>query len=191
MATGVLNLPAGKVEVNTGFLEEVARLSGQPLELCFQCQKCTSGCYLTQDGDYAPNEIVRLIQYGAREAVLQSKSIWLCTSCETCGLRCPNGIRMTEVMDTLKQMAVARGLVPAGEVSALFHELFLKEIRAIGRVQEAVLMLKFKLKTGNLWEDMDLGWRLFRRGKLPLVPRLKKNPAVRWVFERVAGQANN
>lgn len=190
MAAGVLNLPAGKVEVNTGFLEEVARSSGQPLELCFQCQKCASGCYLTQDGDYAPNEIVRLIQYGAREAVLQSRTIWLCTSCETCSLRCPNGIRMAEVMDVLKQMAVACSFIPAGESSPLFHHLFLKEIRATGRVQESMLMFKFKLKTGSLWADVGLGWQLFRRGKLPLMPRLKRDLMVRQIFERAAERAN-
>jgi len=188
MATATLYLPAGKVTVDAAFREEVARLSGQPLELCFQCQKCASGCYPTREGDYTPNEIMRLIQYGAREAVLKSRTIWLCTSCETCGLRCPNGIRMAEVMDTLKQMAVARGIVPDGEISPLFHNLFLNEIRSTGRVQETMLMLKYRLKTGGLLADAKLGWQLFRRGKLPLVPRLKKDLAVRRIFELAGGR---
>ncbi|MCL6636167.1 MAG: 4Fe-4S dicluster domain-containing protein [Peptococcaceae bacterium] len=188
MATATLHLPAGEITVDGAFREEVARLSGQPLELCFQCQKCASGCYPTQEGDYTPNEIMRLIQYGARDAVLRSRTIWLCTSCETCGLRCPNGIRIAEVMDTLKQMAVERGITPAGELGPMFHKLFLNEIRAAGRVHETMLMLKYKLKTGNLFADMKLGWQLFRRGKLPLVPRLKKDPAVRRIFERAGGQ---
>ncbi|HHW42751.1 heterodisulfide reductase [Desulfofundulus thermobenzoicus] len=187
MATAVLRLPAGETALDPGFPEEVARLSGQPLELCFQCQKCASGCYPTQEGDYTPNQIMRLIQYGARDAVLQSRTIWLCTSCETCGLRCPNGIRMAEVMDVLREMAVAGGISPSGETAPLFHRLFLGEVRATGRVQETMLMMKFKLRTGNLFSDVDLGWRLFRRGKLPLLPRLKKDPAVRQIFQRTGG----
>jgi heterodisulfide reductase subunit C len=95
---------------------------------------------------------------------------------------------MAEVMDILKQMAVARGIVPDGEISPLFHNLFLNEIRSTGRVQETMLMLKYRLKTGGLLADAKLGWQLFRRGKLPLVPRLKKDPAVRRIFELAGGR---
>lgn len=162
---------------------EITRLSGQPISLCYQCQRCTSGCLPAAHADYTPNQIIRLIQYGARERVLRSRAIWLCSSCYACDVRCPNGINISDVMDVLKEMAITGGLASLEENAPLFHRLFVKDIRRRGRVHEAVLMARYKLRTGTLWDDLPLALRLYRRGKLPvLASTVKQKQTIRRLF---------
>lgn len=175
----------GQITRDQGFCEEVKRASGQDIESCYQCQKCASGCPVTQHFEYAPNQVVRLVLFGMRDAALKSPTIWLCAGCETCGVRCPNGIRISEIMDALKEMAVKRGIVPGEPNTAVFHELFLKDVLSRGRVFETMLLAKYKLKTGQLFSDLDIGWKLFRKGKLPFLPKgISDTSSVKKISER-------
>ena len=74
------------------FVHRVEEESGQNVSLCYQCGNCTAGCPASPDYDMQPNQIMRGIQLGLKEKVLSSKSIWMCLSCSTCSLRCPNDI---------------------------------------------------------------------------------------------------
>ncbi|HMK37414.1 MAG TPA: 4Fe-4S dicluster domain-containing protein, partial [Desulfomonilaceae bacterium] len=59
---------------------------------CFQCGKCSAGCPVASEMDLMPHQLVRLAVLGNVDRIVQSKSIWLCLTCHTCGARCPNGI---------------------------------------------------------------------------------------------------
>lgn len=175
----------GPVTPDPGFREEVKRASGQDIELCFQCQKCASGCPVAEYAGHTPNQVIRLVLFGMREAALKSPAIWLCAGCETCGVRCPNGIRISEVMDTLKEMAVDRGIAPGEPNAPVFHDLFLKDVRSRGRVFETLLMARYKMKTGQLFTDLDLGWKLFKKGKLPLLPTgIRNRNEIKKIFDQ-------
>jgi len=168
------------------FFNEVREKSGQPIELCYQCQKCASGCIATGFADYYPNEIIRLVQLGQKERVLNSSSIWICSSCETCGTRCPNGINTSEVMDALKEMAIAAGMVKEKNIN-LFHNVFLSSVRSHGRVHESSMMAIYKIKSGDLLSDIDVGWEMFKKGKMPLLPhRIKARGKLRDIFSKAA-----
>ena len=69
------------------FLTEIIQASGQDLQACYQCQKCSAGCPLGDAMDVLPNQVLRHIQYDHRERVLGSKTIWICASCYTCSVR--------------------------------------------------------------------------------------------------------
>ena len=169
---------------NQSFTEEVKSKSGQPIDLCFQCQKCASGCSMVRYTDFAPNQILRLVQMGMEDNVLNSSMIWLCSSCEICGARCPNGIKMSEVMDTLKQIAIGKNVIKVKRVK-LFHEVFLGTVKSNGRIHEATMMARYKLKSGDLFSDIDLGLKLFLRRKLPLLGhKIKNKERLKRIFER-------
>lgn len=175
---------AETLQTDPEFLAVVKEKSGQPIELCYQCQKCASGCPMGDYADYTPNQIVRMVYFGLKDRVLKSSMIWLCSGCETCSVRCPNGIRIAEIMDTLRAMSVAAN-VSGEKQTEVFHHMFLNEIKARGRVHEASLMVKYKLKTGQLFTDLDLGMQLFRKGKLPIMPRgIKDKKQVRGIFSK-------
>jgi len=176
---------ATNVAPSLGWAVEVERDSGQPISLCYQCQKCSGGCPLSFAMDVLPHRLLRYVQLGQRERVWHSRTIWLCAACRTCAARCPNGIDIAAVADALKQEALRRGL-PARETQVqAFHQTFLSSLRSKGRLHELSMLLRYKLKTGNLTQDLDLGLAMFRRGKLKLWPEgVRRKQEIRALFAR-------
>jgi heterodisulfide reductase subunit C2 len=167
------------------FLEEVKKKSGEDLSLCYQCLKCTVGCPTAPYMDIRPNSLLRMVQLGRREAVLGSRAIWLCVSCETCGTRCPNRIDIGVMMDTLREMSIEAG-IPARERNILLlHEAFVRSIRRGGRVHEATMLMEYKLRSLDFLTDLLPGMKLFFKGKIPVLPDLiKGRQEIRRIFER-------
>ncbi|MCD6480097.1 4Fe-4S dicluster domain-containing protein [Candidatus Bathyarchaeota archaeon] len=89
------------------FRERVKELSGEDVGLCYQCGACSSGCPLTDEMDLLPSTVMRMVQLGVEE-VLNSKTIWICSSCFTCQVRCPRGIDVANVMEALRQLVLRR-----------------------------------------------------------------------------------
>ena len=167
------------------FLEEVNdRMGGVPIQSCYHCRKCTAGCPIAFAMDYNPDTVIKMIQMGMREKVLGSSTIWLCASCETCVTRCPNDVDIARMMDTLREIAIESG-VDAGEKNIVkFHEAFLSNIKMGGRINEPMMIVQYKLKTGDLFSDMGLGMSMFMKGKIKLIsPRTKDVKSVRKIFK--------
>lgn len=172
--------------LNTDFAQEVREKSGQPIELCFQCQKCASGCPMGESTDYYPNQVIRMIQFGMVDKILQSTAIWLCLSCEACSVRCPNGIKIPEVMDVLREMAFKKKITAKGKNAPIFHHIFLNSIKKRGRVHEASMMIEYKIKSGDLFSDMATGLKMLQKGKLPLVMKsIKRKKEIKKIFNKV------
>ena len=161
---------------------------------CFQCRKCTNGCPVTFAMDLYPDEVIRLVILGQRETVLGCRTIWVCAACETCTTRCPNDVKIAELMDCLKEMAVQEG-VPSPQPQILtLHETFLNNIKKRGRVYETTLLPAYLLKSGKLLEmwnsgtwryDLKLGRQMFSKGRLPLMPKsIKGKEEVRKILTR-------
>jgi len=92
---------------NRSFKDRVNELSGENVDLCFQCGACSSGCPMTQEMDYLPSKIIRMVQLGLEEA-LESKTIWVCTTCFNCEVSCPRGIDIANVMEALRQLVLRK-----------------------------------------------------------------------------------
>ncbi|MDO9229207.1 MAG: 4Fe-4S dicluster domain-containing protein [Syntrophales bacterium] len=166
-----MNLNEAPSKTNNSFLEDVIKASNVNIQACYQCQKCSAGCPVVSAMDIMPNQVVRQIQYGRREKVLSSKTIWICASCHTCSVRCPNDIDIAKVMDTLRHISLKSGLKAGEGEIPIFHSVFLDSIKATGRIHELSLILRFKLKTRDFLKDAALGWEMFRRGKIKILPQ--------------------
>jgi len=92
---------------NRTFKNRVNELSGENVDLCFQCGACSSGCPMTQEMDYLPSKVIRMAQLGLEEA-LESRTIWVCTTCFNCEVRCPRGIDIANVMEALRQLVLRK-----------------------------------------------------------------------------------
>jgi heterodisulfide reductase subunit C len=55
--------------------------------------------------DRLPSQVLRLVQLGIKEA-LETETIWICASCQTCLSRCPRGVDLPRVMEALRQIAL-------------------------------------------------------------------------------------
>jgi len=90
------------------FVRKVVEVSGQNLNLCYQCGKCSAGCPMSFAMDLLPNQIMRLVQLGLEEDIANSKTVWLCASCLTCTARCPKGVDLSRVMETLRLLTLRK-----------------------------------------------------------------------------------
>jgi heterodisulfide reductase subunit C len=122
--------------IDSSFLEEVKKRSGEDLSLCYQCLKCTAGCPTAPYMDIRPNTIIRMIQMGMKKEVLGSSAIWFCVYCQTCGTRCPNKIHIGVLMDALREMAMEEGIAAKEKNIHLFHEAFIQSVRRGGRAPQ-------------------------------------------------------
>jgi len=175
--------------VEPGFAELVQQISGKELRQCYHCLKCSAGCPINFAMDWAPNQIIRMVQLGLQERILSSSTIWLCASCETCSTRCPNEVDLPTIMDTLKEMAIQNGVRSQQTGIQTFHRVFLNCLREYGRMHEVSLLALYKLLTLNPFEDMGLGIKMFRKGKLTLLPsRIENVHEVEAIF-RVFGES--
>jgi heterodisulfide reductase subunit C len=165
------------------------------LARCYQCSMCSGGCPVAYAMDYFPNQIIHSVRLGLREKVLQSRSIWICSSCETCATRCPNEIEIVGLMDVLRRESLREGKGPLRKISK-FHEVFVEQIRKKGRIDEGSLLLSYELKSGEFLsimknrDELKLGLDMFRKGKLKL-PSGKRyaRKAVTEIFKKATSQS--
>jgi len=95
-------------KLRSNFVKKVAELSGQNLNLCYQCGKCSAGCPMGFAMDILPNQVIRLIQLGLEEDLINSKTVWLCASCLTCTARCPRGVDLSKVMEAVRLLTLRK-----------------------------------------------------------------------------------
>jgi len=137
---------------------------------CIHCGLCAGSCPLATYMDRSPRQLLYLAREGFKEDVLKSFTIWLCTSCYTCTVRCPRGIKVTELMYALKRKAIEEGLYPKRFAIPILAREFRKMILARGRVTESRLVLKLILRTNvlRLPRMFRMGRDLLRAGRFSL-----------------------
>ncbi len=138
---------------------------GEKIPTCMQCGICAGSCPVSHEMDYTPRQLVRMVQLGLKKEVLNSNTIWLCTTCFSCSVRCPRGIRPTELMETLRPIAIAEGVK---NKNARFDGIFSGVVEKNGRASEFLLISKYSLKVPEMIKQLPFGLGLFARGKLPL-----------------------
>jgi heterodisulfide reductase subunit C len=106
--------PIKASEIDPKFKYEIAKMpGGEKLMRCFQCGTCTSDCPIARFSDtYRPRQIIRMAQFGLRERVLSSDTLWLCAACFTCTDRCPQDVEVASVIRVLRNLAAEKGYIP-------------------------------------------------------------------------------
>ncbi len=170
----------------TRLIDTVQRMSDVDLSACFQCKKCASGCPVSGLVESPPSEMIRRLQLGAGDQILDSDIIWACASCETCFARCPMGIDMASIMDALRALAIKRkAATPEGNVP-LFNNAFLKTVNLFGRTYDLGMIGMYKIGTKTFMKDTDKFPAMLKKGKIALLPTLgAERKTVRRVFRKV------
>lgn len=178
-------MPVNLGEINNTFQNHIERTCDVDLNTCMECGKCSGGCSNIRNMNYSPRKIIQLIKLGDETKLLNGEDMWLCVGCNLCVDRCPSGIDIPRIMDCLKETAAARGIKPAREHIALFHQLLLGSVFKRGRIAESTLMIRFNTQTGQYLKDAGLGLKLFLKGKLnPFSPMVKDIDSVRRFFKK-------
>ena len=161
----------GQIEAAEDFCDQVAHASGQNIEACYQCAKCTAGCPMARAMDLKPNQVIRAVQLGLKDMALGANAVWYCAGCETCASRCPRDIDMARVNKALARMCVREKRKPKDPAVAAFHQSFMESMARWGRAHEIEIVSLTKLRSpGQRFKDIPLGGALFGKGRLGLLP---------------------
>jgi heterodisulfide reductase subunit C len=105
-----MNIKLSSKELKKEGIEKTAEISEANIYSCYQCGKCTAGCPTSEFMDVPPHEVIRLLQLGQIEEILDKNTIWICASCITCVVRCPKGVDLSKIMEALRQIVLRKNV---------------------------------------------------------------------------------
>lgn len=161
------------------FLKEIEQQAemGEWVKMCMQCGVCSGSCPTNfhPGWQHPPQEIFMLIRAGKRDEVLDSPSMWMCTSCYNCYVRCPRKLPITHIMHGIAEYAYRLGRAPKGQPTLHLSKTFWNNCTKTGRTNEVKLTqtLYFKdgivsgIKKALAMQDVALG--LVKAGRLNIM----------------------
>jgi len=170
------------------FLKEVEDNveEGEWVKMCMQCGVCSGSCPLGNAWAHPPQELFMMIRAGERDAVLKSDSMWMCTSCYNCIVRCPRGLPITHIMHGLASYAERLGLAPKEQPTRKFAMMFWNNLAQSGRVNEPLLGVKLYFMNG-LVEGIKTSLKMAPVG-LGLLKTKRFNPFAFFAHKGIKGK---
>jgi heterodisulfide reductase subunit C len=92
------------------FVNKVRELSGQNLQLCYQCGMCSGSCPAASNMDLSPRQIIELARLGLEEEIASSKTVWICASCLACTVNCPRGFDLSRMMEAIRLLTLRKNI---------------------------------------------------------------------------------
>jgi quinone-modifying oxidoreductase subunit QmoC len=122
------------------FLKEIEEQveMGDWVKMCMQCGVCSGSC---------PTNFQSAWEHPPQE-VLTTTSMWNCTSCYNCIVRCPRKLPITHIMHGIAEYAHRIGMAPKMQATRFFSGLFWKNCTNKGRVNELKLSMGLYFKDG-------------------------------------------
>ncbi len=81
--------------------------------VCFGCQTCTNVCPVVANYEnpqdilgLLPHQIMHAAGLGIRDLAFGSNMLWDCVTCYQCQEQCPQGVKITDVLYELKNLAI-------------------------------------------------------------------------------------
>jgi heterodisulfide reductase subunit C len=109
---------------------------------CLACGLCSSLCPVSGIDGYDPRKIVRMVELGQIEELLEARWLWLCTMCSKCVTFCPMEINIADIVRSIRTLwdrerlpgDLHTGLVRAlktGNVNGLTKQEYVARMEAI------------------------------------------------------------
>ncbi len=110
--------PAGgeplDLTASTGAAED-PELNAAHFTSCFGCKTCTTVCPVVADYEepgavlgLLPHQIMGSLGLGLTDLAGRSRMLWDCVTCYQCEEHCPQGVRVTDILYTLKNRSVEK-----------------------------------------------------------------------------------
>ena len=162
-----------KIRANS-FVDEISAIpGGEGIRLCIQCGTWTASCPNANRMDHTPAQLIAMARADMREEVLSSNAMWYCLSCYLCTVRCPRGIKQTDLMHALESLAVREGLSSGRTLTPAMYRSFNDFVYSLGSLPEFGFMTWFYLLTNPLraFRMIPLALSLFKHGRLSIRAR--------------------
>ncbi len=156
------------MDYGNDFLREVEERveEGEWVKMCMQCGVCAGSCPFGPHWEHSPQKLFMMIRAGKRDEVLGSESMWMCTCCYNCVVRCPRKLPITQIMHGLATYAERLGLAPKMNPTRKFSRQFWDNCTRTGRVNELKLVLAVYFRNGfvaglkEFWNMRFVGLKL-------------------------------
>ena len=155
-------------QLDPQFKYKIANIvGGESLMNCFFCGKCSAVCPISEvNEEFKPRKIIHMILLGMKEEVLSNEFIWLCATCDACSFRCPQKVRMADIMGVVRKIAENEGYVPSNfnkqmEIVKSFSKLYElnSKYSLWGKIKDTLNKDREKTKekvSSNYFEEFEL-----------------------------------
>jgi heterodisulfide reductase subunit C len=183
----VMTVVATQARAPTFFDQVIAATPGEcHLERCIQCGTCGGSCPSGNDMDHTPRALFAMIEAGMKDEVLKSNTPWYCVSCYYCMERCPQEVHITDIMYTLKRIAVQEKLYDSSTAPD-FSKTFINWVENYGRSFELGLMSMHMLKHNpfGVFKIAGMGMGMVTKGRMAFTPtRIKDIEGLKKILEK-------
>jgi heterodisulfide reductase subunit C len=174
------------------FLSEVIATTpgAETLVTCLQCGTCGGSCPSGADMDHTPRQLFAMINAGLRADVLRSNTPWYCVACYYCMARCPKDIPITDLMYSLKRMAVREKLYDDRDAPD-WSTSFIGMVDSYGRSFEFGLATRYHLTHSPLKKvgAGPLALEMISKDRMALRPhRIKAMSQLRAILDAAKAQ---
>jgi quinone-modifying oxidoreductase subunit QmoC len=167
---------------------------GDRLPLCMQCGACSGSCPIGVQMDYGPRKLFMMIRAGMKEEVLRSDTLWNCTSCYRCVVRCPRGVPVTYILQDLAAKSAQLGYAPAQVENVRFARSFWWTSKWLGRTDERLVTARYYFSFGlaegvrRALDNLRIALGMVRGGRMHLgMPhRIRDRRGLRAILARAA-----
>ena len=92
--------------------EEIRAAVGDTFLSCLQCGTCTGLCPWDPISAFSPRQVMRQLTLDTATEASVDRAVWNCVTCNQCGVHCPRGIDLVDVMTSVRSLNVDQGAVP-------------------------------------------------------------------------------
>jgi Fe-S oxidoreductase len=145
--------------IDLGFAKEKG-FDAEKLGTCLQCGTCSSSCPTYFAMDTPPRKLWRMVSLGLREDILRSSTFWLCTACNSCTIRCPRGIDVSESMRLIREWVIRDGVTEPPRALHMLSEMIVQSHNMKGDDNESRLIWSSNLPggVGELKRQAEVLW---------------------------------
>jgi quinone-modifying oxidoreductase, subunit QmoC len=141
------------------------------LSLCMQCGMCSGSCPIGGEMDQGPRKLFMMIRAGMKEEVLTASTMWGCTQCYNCVVRCPRQVPVTYILQSLAAHAQREGYAPT-KATTRFSKAFWLSVRWFGRTDERMATMfyffSYGIKEGirRTLDNMPIALKMVKTGRM-------------------------
>ncbi len=111
---------------------------GENVYLCYQCERCSSGCPTVAAMRYRPAQMMRLAQFGLSDNLATDASIWRCLGCDTCTAHCPHDLSVRRLVEVMRQHVMQERYLADGPGALDGDEALQKGMQALSMLGERI-----------------------------------------------------
>ncbi|MCW3985835.1 MAG: (Fe-S)-binding protein [Candidatus Bathyarchaeota archaeon] len=78
---------------------------------CIHCGICTGSCPVSRKANLNVRKYMREVSVGGKLTIHSQNELWSCTTCATCGIRCPKEINPYDFLIDIRSLAVEQGQI--------------------------------------------------------------------------------